>query len=268
MSATCQLYLLALASALAMHLSIHFLLLIQIHSCREVGVDPSCQRVRSKPCTDYQGDKQSFMLIYTYTLESLINLTSISLYCGTECTQTWEGTCKLYSERPQLTGGFQPRIFLLWGNIASLHAALCPNHSVIFASKNNAASNLWMLRPQNVKSRTKVQWHSSMFIFYVQSMCERCNAAGTCFVSSNSLCFLSFIVSVHESLHAGTVDRGLSSVIWFAFSGCVIIHNIWCPQKHIRPPCFGAEWRWPQPPRHHLCTQIVKCKLICKKMPH
>lgn len=97
MSATCQLYLLALASALAMHLFIHFLLLIQIHSCREVGVDPSCQRVRSKPCTDYQGDKQSFMLIYTYTLESLINLTSISLYCGTECTQTWEGTCKLYS---------------------------------------------------------------------------------------------------------------------------------------------------------------------------
>ena len=38
--------------------------------------------------------------------------------------------------------------------------------------------------------------------------------------------------------------------------------------KNTLDLCFGAEWHWSRPPRHHLCTQIVKCKLICKKMPH
>lgn len=52
---------------------------------------------------------------------------------------------------------------------------------------------------------------------------------------------LSFIVSVGESFHAGTVDHGLSSVIWFAFSGRIIIHNIWCPRKHIRPLLFWCR---------------------------
>lgn len=118
----------------------------------------------------------------------------------------------------QLTGGFQPRIFLLWGNIASLHAALCPNHSVIFASKKmrHPIYECWDLRMWNPELRCNDTVACSSFMY---SLCvkgvmqqERVLSVATLSVSSLSLCLFMKVCMQALLIVAYQVSSDLHSV--------------------------------------------------------